>query len=257
MAGSVSPKLTVIGLSQAGAGWAALALGAGWSVAVYDPDSAVLQAGLPAMTSRVEALVRLGRAEHDAATGALHSLRVGRSLLHAVTDAEWIVDATPDEAGHRQRLLEQVEQVARRAAVVTCATATLHASALAARLRRPERLLAVHALDPVELIPLVEVIPAPLTADACVDDVVYWLRDLGRVPIVLAREVPGHATGRLSAALARECRALVEEGVLSASDVERAVARGPALLWALAGAGPAARDRGLAALLDALQRSAE
>src|SRR5690606_34175626 len=111
----------------------------------------------------------------------------------------------------------------------------LHASQLASGLRRPERLLVVHPLVPVELIPVVEVIPGPLTAPAVVQTVRAELSALGRTPLVLRKEVPGNAVGRIAAAVWRESIDLVLEGVLDPADLDRLVAEGPCLGWASGG----------------------
>lgn len=230
-----APRLAVVGAGDIGCGWATLALSAGWPVAIYDADSAVLQSATEQIAGRVQALVRLGRAEPELATNGLAGFKVGRSLLHAVTDADWIIEAAAEELHLKQRLLEQIEQVARLAAVLTSSSSGLRASDLCARLRRPERFLVTHPLNPVELVPVVEVIATPRTDAACTEDVRFWLRQLGRAPIVLAREVPGNAVGRIAAAVWRESIQLVLEGVLDVRDVDRLVSLGPALGWTAAG----------------------
>src|SRR5688500_4259814 len=108
------PKVAVVGMSEPGRGWATLVSAAGWPRTIDDPDAAVLQSsneeiasrkrqslgtGIPAITEDVE--VQAG------------DPRPGRSLLNAVTDADWIIDATDGDLLHRQRLLEQIESVAR------------------------------------------------------------------------------------------------------------------------------------------------
>jgi ketoreductase RED1 len=161
--------------------------------------------------------------------------RPGRSLLNAVTDADWIIDATLGDLLHRQRLLEQVESVARMAAVVTCSAPGLSPTELCARLRRPARVLVARGFDPIEHIPAVEVVPGPLTDRASLDLVRHWLRQLGRIPVVLRKEIPGNASGRLTAALWRECIRLVLDGVLEVRDVDALMASGLAARWAAAG----------------------
>jgi 3-hydroxyacyl-CoA dehydrogenase len=231
----LAPRFAVVGAGETGLGWAALAVGAGWHVAIYDPDSSAMQQAAERIATRARALVRLGRAEQEITTNALHSLRVGRSLLHAVTDADWIIEATALEEHARQRLLEQMEQVARLAAVTTSCATVSTASALSARLHRPERLMVIHPGDPVELSPLVEVVPGALTDPDCVEDVRNWLTQLQRVPVILHREVPAGAVSRIRAAVWRECIALVLEGVVDAEDIDRLVGLGPALGWMAAG----------------------
>ena len=229
------PRVAVIGAGHRGRGWAALALSRGWPVSLYDPESSLLQRASHDVGERVRRLTDIGRADPLAAAGALSSLRIGRSLLDAVGSADLILDVMPLDPVGRQRLLEQVEQVARLAAITVSFTGTMHASGLSSRLRRPERLLVAFALDPVEMSPLVELVPGPRTDPTCTLTVQAWLSRLGRETVVLLREVPGNATGRILAAVWRECIDLVLEGVVNLADIDRLVSLGPAIEWAAAG----------------------
>jgi 3-hydroxyacyl-CoA dehydrogenase len=235
MADRNRPRVAVIGAGHRGRGWAALALSRGWSVSLYDLDSGLLQRASDDVGERVRRLTDLGRADPLAAAGALDSLRVGRSLLHAVGDAELVFDVMPLDLAGKQRLVEQIEQVARVSAITVSITATMHSSALCARLRRPERHLVAHALDPVEMTPLVEIVPSSLTDADCTEQVRAWFEELDRKTVILKREVAGNATGRILAAVWRECIDLVLEGVVDLVDVDRLVSLGPAIEWATAG----------------------
>ncbi|HEU5169071.1 MAG TPA: 3-hydroxyacyl-CoA dehydrogenase NAD-binding domain-containing protein [Gemmatimonadales bacterium] len=230
------PRVAVIGAGHRGRGWAALALSRGWAVSLYDPESALLQRAAPAVSERVRRLTDFGRADPLAAAGARALLVVGRSLLHSVGEADLVFDALPADLAGRQRLLEQIEQVARPDAILVSLTGSMHASALSARLRRPERHLVAFALDPVEMVPLVEIVPGPHTALGVTEQVKEWFTRLNRQPVVLQREVTGNASGRILAAVWRECIDLVLEGVVELGDVDLLVSRGPAA--ALAAAGP-------------------
>ena len=230
------PKVAVLGMSEAGRRWATLVSAAGWPLTIYDPDAAVLQSAGEEITSRKRHSLSGVQAVPDDGEPVPGEPRLGRSLLNAVTDADWIIDATTSDLLHRQRLLEQVEGVARMAAVVTCSAPGLSPTELCARLRRPGRLLVAKGFDPVEHIPAVEVVPGPLTDRASLDLVRGWLRQLGRIPVVLKKEIPGNATGRLTAALWRECIRLVLDGVLEVRDVDALVSSG--LAPRLAAAGP-------------------
>ena len=230
------PKVAVLGMSEAGRGWATLVSGAGWTVTIYDPDAAVLLSGGEDIATRKRhsqgSGLRVMADEEEPGPGAP---RHGRSLLDTVTNADWIIDATTSDLLHRQRLLQQVEGVCRMAAVLTCSAAGLSPSDLVARLRRPGRLLVAHGFDPVEHIPAVEVVPGPLTDPTCLELVRGWLRSLSRIPVVLRKEIPGNASGRLAVAFWRECIRLVLDGVLEVRDVDALVSSGLAARWAAAG----------------------
>ena len=229
------PRVAILGMTDSGRGWATLISGAGWPVTIYDPEAASLQSGGEEIATRKRHSqdgIRMVSDEHQPGPG---EPRHGRSLLDTVTNAEWIIDATDGELLHRQRLLQQVEGVARMAAVVTCSAPGLSPSDLVARLRRPGRLLVAQGFDPVEHIPAVEVVPGPLTDPACLELVRTWLRQLGRIPVVLRKEIPGNASGRLAVAFWRECIRLVLDGVLDVRDVDALVSSGMAARWAAAG----------------------
>jgi 3-hydroxyacyl-CoA dehydrogenase len=260
-----APRVAVLGAGETGSGWAALCAAAGWPVAIYDADSTLLHESAAAVASRAQALAAAGLAESEYVANGVHGLRVGRSLLHAVTDADWIIDASAGDVAARVRFLEQVEQVARRAAVTTSAAGGLEippphggvTTALAARLRHPDRFLSLHAAPPVERAPVVELMPGPLTDRRCVEDVEHWIRALGRVPIVLERESAASAAERIVAAVWRECAALVIDGIVAPADVERLLAAALAPAWlaegTAAGASPfATRLRTMLAVWPAL-----
>src|SRR5687768_927146 len=237
MEGQSHPKVAVVGMSESGRGWATLVSAAGWPLTIYDPDAAVLQSSDEEIANRKRHSLGTGTpAIPDEGEILPGDPRLGRSLLNAVTDADWIIDATVGDLLHRQRLLEQIEGVARMAAVMTCSAPGLSPTELCARLRRPSRLLVARGFDPVEHIPAVEVVPGPLTDRTSLDLVRHWLRQLGRIPVVLRKEIPGNASGRLTAALWRECIRLVLDGVMEVRDVDAIMASGLAARWA--GAGP-------------------
>jgi ketoreductase RED1 len=237
MVGHSQPRVAILGMTESGRGWATLLSGAGWPLTIYDPDAALLHSGEEEIATRKRHSLSSGipTIRDDREEPGQAPPRSGRSLLDAVTNADWIIDATAGDLPHRQRLLEQVERAARMAAIVTCSAAGFSPTELCARLRRPSRLLIAHALDPVEHVPAVEVVPGPLTDPAVLDELRRWLRLLGRIPVVLRKEVPGNATGRIAAAMWRECIRLVLDGVLEVRDVDALISSGLAARWAAAG----------------------
>jgi 3-hydroxyacyl-CoA dehydrogenase len=231
------PRVAVLGMRESGRGWATLISGVGWPVTIYDPDAALLHDAEEEIDSRKRHAhgSSIPGARDERGEPGPGQLRLGRSLLDAVTNADWIIDASWGDLLHRQRLLEQVERAARLAAIVTCSGPGLSPTDLCARLRRPSRLVVAHVLDPVEHVLAVEIVPGTLTDAAVLDELRHWLRLLGRLPVVLRKEVPGNATGRIAVAVWRECIRLVLDGVLEVRDVDALISSGLAARWAAAG----------------------
>jgi len=228
-------QVAVVGMGEVGRGWAALCVAAGWPVAVYDNEAQALRDAAGEIEARSRALVSLGQATQSAVDAGIESLRIGRSLLQSCSDAVWVIEAVREDLLVKQKVLEAIESVAGKARVVTSSSGGLSAKDVAGRCVRQERCLVAHPLNPVELIPLVELAPSPFTDGALVELLKGWLRALGRIPVTLNKHVPGNVANRIAAAVWREAIDLVLNGVMDVDDLDRAVSLGPALSWAAAG----------------------
>jgi 3-hydroxypropionate dehydrogenase (NADP+) len=227
--------VAVVGAGEIGRGWAALCVAAGWPVWIFDHEAHAVQTATAEISARARRLVTLDRASYQDVEDGLHSLRVGRSLLQACAEAQWIIEAVPDDLQTKQKLFEAFESVAPGARLVTSSSSTLQAKDIAARCRRQDRVVVVHPLNPPELVPLVEITPGPHTDPASLELLKGWLRALNRIPVTIKKPVPGNIAGRMAAAVWREAIDLVLTGVIDVDDLDRAVSVGPALAWAAAG----------------------
>jgi 3-hydroxyacyl-CoA dehydrogenase len=99
----------------------------------------------------------------------------------------------------------------------------------------PERCVIGHPFNPPHLVPLVEIVGGAKTSEATIERAAEFYTALGKQPVRLRKEVPGHVANRLQAALGREVYYLVAEGVVSAADVDTALCWGPGLRWGVMG----------------------
>ena len=228
-------KVAVIGGGDIGCGWAALCASAGWPVTVFDASARGLERAAADVPRRTRALVALGRATQGIVERGLLEFEQARSLLQAVKDADWIIEAIPEDQIAKQKLFDSIEHVAGPEALLTSSSSGLPPGDIFGRCRRQDRCLVAHPLNPPELIPLVELVPGPRTTQASVARAQEYLRALGRMPILLKRAVPGYVVGRIAAAVWRQCIDLVLQGVIDVDELDRAVSLGPALGWAAAG----------------------
>ena len=228
-------KVAVIGAGDIGCGWAALCVTAGWPVTIYDTDARAIERAALSIPARARALVALDRATAGMVERGLLEIRHARSLLRAVNEADWVIEAIPEDLSAKQRLLSALEDVVGPGTLITSSSSGLPPHDLFGRMTNAGRALVAHALNPPELVPLVEVVPGPRTEPSSVARTQDYLRALGRMPIVLKRAVPGYIVGRVAAAVWRECIDLVLSGVISVEDLDRAVSLGPGLGWAAAG----------------------
>ena len=228
-------KVAVIGAGDIGCGWAALCASAGWPVSVFDASARGLERAATDVPRRSRALVALGRATSGIVERGLLEFHRARSLLQAVADADWVIEAVVEDMITKQKLFGAIEEVALPDALLTSSSSGLPPSELFARCRRQERAVVLHPLNPPELVPVVEVVKGTRTSPATVALAIDYLRELGRMPIVVNKPVAGYAVGRIAAAVWRESIDLVLKGVIDVEDLDRAVSLGPALGWAAAG----------------------
>lgn len=228
-------KVAIIGAGDIGCGWAALCVTAGWPVTIFDTNARAIERAAEQIPRRARALVAHDRATSGMVERGLLELRHARSLLQAVNEADWVIEAISEDLFAKQRLLGAIQDVAGPDALVTSSSSGLSPHDIFGRMTSAHRTLVVHPLNPPELIPLVEVVPSPRTDPTAILRATEYLRALGRMPIVLKKVVPGYVVGRVAAAVWRECIDLVLQGVISVEDLDRAVSLGPALGWAAAG----------------------
>src|SRR5256884_3333039 len=222
-------KVAVIGAGDIGCGWAALCASAGWPVTVFDASAQGLERAAAEVPRRTRALVALERATQGIVERGLVEFTQARSLLQAVQDADWVIEAIPEDAIAKQKLFGSIEQLAGPDTLLTSSSSGIPPAEIFARCRRQDRCLVAHPLNPPELIPLVEVVPAARTSAAAVVRTQEYLRALGRMPILLKKSIPGYVVGRVTAAVWRQCIDLVLEGVIDVDQLDRAVSLGPAL----------------------------
>lgn len=223
--------IAVLGAGTIGASWAALFAASGREVCVYDP--------MPEARARVEAQVQaaadtLAALGHGAA-GSMARLRFTDDPIVAVRDAVFIQENVPERLEVKHALYAAIEPGLAMGAVIATSTSGLKLSALQEGLRDPSRLVLAHPFNPPHLIPLVELMGNGKTAPGLLDAVQVFFEALGKVCIRLNREATGHVANRLQAAVWREAIHLMNEGVASVADIDRAMAFGPGLRWSVMG----------------------
>src|SRR5262245_13395282 len=191
------------------------------------------QATLEGAAARVSSIVGALGAPDPAALAA--KLTFTTSADTCFGDAALVVESVTEDLDAKVELLGQAERLARADAVLVTNTSSLSIASLSAALERPERFAGLHWFNPPELVPLVEVVAGERTDEAVVETLRTWMELLGKAPIVLRRDTPGFVANRLQYGLVREAWALVEEGVCTYEDVDRALTHGLGARWAAVG----------------------
>ncbi len=161
---------------------------------------------------------------------------VTTELAEAVSEVTWVQESGPEREDLKADLLGKLDGLTGPDVVIASSSSGIPPSRLASWCpQHPERVVVGHPFNPVHLIPLVEVVATPAVPADTIARALNFYRSLGKRPIHVRREVPGHLANRLQAALWREAYSLVERGVASVADVDAAISHGPGLRWALLG----------------------
>lgn len=222
-------RVGVLGAGLVGRSWAALFAARGLAVTVVDPDPAAGAALAAFLPGALADLAALGLAL-EAPGEPVFSTRV-----EALAGLPFVQENGPDRLEAKRALLAEAERHLPPDAILASSTSSLLPSDLQTALARPERLLVAHPMNPPHLVPMVELVAGRLTAPGTVERAAAFYEAQERVVIRVRREVVGHLANRLTSALYREAVHCVAEGIASVEDVDRAVAWGPGLRWALLG----------------------
>ena len=217
--------LAIVGAGMIGASWAALASAHGVSVSAYDPHEEARERFLGHVGRARAQLTELGLTGNGAVS-------FSTNLATALDGAGFVQENGPENEAVKRALLAQIDAALPPDAIIASSTSALVRSAIVADCARPERIVVAHPFNPPHLVPLVEIVGAD---EGVVERAAAFYRALGRRPVVLNREMPGHIANRLASALYREAVYLVEQGVASVADIDAALCNGPGLRWALMG----------------------
>lgn len=215
-------KIAVFGSGTIGACQATLIIGHGLPCAVIGHSPSGLERCRKAVSQNWDDLIAEGLAseENKAAAMSLLTITNDASVLEGKT---FVFEAVAEETGAKQSVYQTIEQIAAPDAVIASCTSSICAETLAKLVRRPEQLLIAHPFQPVHMLPLVEVVRHEQTSDRSLSRTLELLERLHRQVVLLNRSVPGFLVNRFAQALFREAIYLIEQGVTTAGDIDKAV----------------------------------
>ena len=221
----------VLGAGVIGASWTALFAAAGMDVRVFDV-SPTAEADVNAYVDEAwPTLLELGLAQ----PGRKGTISFHASAAEAVSTAQFIQENVPERIELKHKIFAEIEDHLLPEAVVSSSASGLMVSEMQEGWKNPSRFILGHPFNPPHLIPLVELLGNEKTDEDALLVAEAFFAAVGKVTIRVQREVPGHVANRLQAALWREAIHLVETGVASVEDVDKAVWAGPGLRWAAMG----------------------
>ena len=217
--------MAVLGAGTMGNGIAQVCAMAGYTVALHDPQPGAVERALGTIRGNLDKGVERGKVTAQARETALGNLRDAADLQSAAADAELVIEAVPERMEIKTSLFGELHRIAPAHAILGTNTSSLSVSRIAEATGRAERVIGLHFFNPVHIMKLLEVVRGRETSQETVDASLEFARRIGKEPIVVT-DTPGFASSRLGVVLGLEAMRMVEQGVATPQDIDKAMELG-------------------------------
>jgi 3-hydroxybutyryl-CoA dehydrogenase len=198
---------------------------AGYDVRLHDPQPLAIEKGLTKIGENLAKGVERGKVSRDDADAARARIAAADALKDAVADAWLVIEAAPEQMEIKERIFADVYGFAPHDAVLATNTSSLSVTRIAAATGAPDRVIGLHFFNPVHIMKLLEVVRGEQTSPETLDAALGYARAIGKEPIVVT-DTPGFASSRLGVVLGLEAMRMVEAGVASPEDIDKAMELG-------------------------------
>lgn len=218
-------KIAVIGAGVMGRGIAHVAALAGYETRLQDVSEEVLEDALRVIDKNMSKGVELGILSGTEKEEALARISRHLELAEAVKDVDLVIEAVPEIMELKHSIFTQLDRLAPPHAILATNTSTMSPTEIAAATKRPEQVIAMHFFNPVHKMKLVEIIKGLDTNEETVQTAVEVAQKMGKETVVI-NEFPGFITSRISAMVGNEAFYMLQEGIASPEDIDKAVKLG-------------------------------
>lgn len=224
-------RIAIVGTGTIGASWATHYLARGFDVTATDPAPGAEAA----LRSYIEGAWAGAKTLGLAPDASPDRLKFTADLRSALADADFVQENAPERPELKIKLFADIDDATPPESIIASSSSGITMSVMQAECRHPERTVIGHPFNPPHVIPLVEVVGGSKTAPETIQEAMVFYASIGKKPIHLKKELPGHVANRLQSALYREVVYLISQGVLDVVDADDAVSWGPGLRWGVMG----------------------
>lgn len=229
-------KVGVVGTGTIGCGWATFFAMKGLETRLYDQYAASLEKAYEKVKSNLQTLVGLGEINEERAEAALGNIYIGKDMADALEGVSFVQESIYEDYDAKKALFKELDAMLPEEVIIATSSSGLLMTEIQTVVEKfPGRCLIGHPINPVFLVPLVEIVPGKQTDPQAMVDARAFYEAIGKVPVTLKKEVPGYLENRLTAALYREAIDLAINDVASVEDIDKTIWAGPGLRYALMG----------------------
>jgi 3-hydroxybutyryl-CoA dehydrogenase len=218
-------RIAVLGAGIMGRGIAyASALG-GYQTVLQDTSEVALERAVAEIAEVLERGVAAGKVEAAVAAGARKQLKTAVTLDQAASGSDLVIEAVPESLELKLDLFASLDRLTPAHAILASNTSSLSITEMASATRRPSQVVGMHFFNPVHRMRLLEVVRGLETAEATIAAVIGVGERMGKECVVV-NEAPGFVTSRINAMIGNEAFYMLQEGVASARDIDKALKLG-------------------------------
>ena len=217
--------IAVIGAGTMGRGIAYAAAFGGYTTVLEDISPQMLEESMQWITKSFEEGVARGKVDAKIRDRALSLITTANSVQDTIRDADLIIEAVPEEMEMKMELFTIFDKFAKPGAIFASNTSSLSISDMSDLTVSRERCIGMHFFNPVPKMKLIELVKTPLTSQGTVDICTDVGRRMGK-EVVLVQESPGFITTRVNALIGNEAFAMLEAGIATAEDIDKALKLG-------------------------------
>jgi 3-hydroxybutyryl-CoA dehydrogenase len=217
--------VTVVGAGTMGRGIAAAAARAGYEVVLYDLTEALVAQALSSINTGLESSLAAGRTTAAAIAAVWNRIRGCAEQQQALESADLVIEAIPEDIDLKRSVWKGLVRHIPEDALLASNTSSLSITELGEASGRGDRFLGMHFFNPVDRMPLLELVRAPATSEEALETARSVGERLGKT-IIVVKDSPGFVTSRLGVALGLEAIRMLEEGVAGAADIDLAMESG-------------------------------
>lgn len=220
---TVKENISVFGAGKMGTGISILFANKGFDVILLAYDDAEAETAKKVIEANMALLIANNIITDEIAEQSKERIRMTTDFDLAAASADIVIECIIEDMNVKQEYFKRLDKACKRDAILCTNTSVMSITEIASKSEHRDRIVGTHFWNPPFLIPLVEVVRTADVTDEAVERICEVLREAGKKPIVVKKDVPGFIANRMQNALGREAVSIVENGIADPKDVDDAV----------------------------------
>ncbi len=217
-------RVAVVGAGTMGNGIAHVFAQQGWNVTLVDVETDALERAMKTIAANIERLVKKGAGNREQGAATLGRIQTSTSF-DALKQADFVVEAATENPEIKFQIFEDLDRLVPPATILASNTSSISITQIASQTKRPDRVIGMHFMNPVPLMPLVEVVRGLQTSDETTSKVVEVAKQLGKTPVEV-NDAPGFVSNRVLMPMINEAIFCVQDGIATAEGVDQVMKLG-------------------------------